>query len=178
MDWIAEYLNHDADRRLSAVAARLRRHDAGREWDGILDLIDNLRKQAWSPEPVRVPDQYAHTIADALEHWMDHKMPLYRAQVAIEENIVKAAAVADEMMRDELQRFQMVVADLETLMEHFVGRPPMTMEEVHRSRSQHEQRPAQPFRRSQRGTFQVSAELRKSIQSGNIGDPREPGQEG
>lgn len=181
MNWISAYIEHFDDLRRSRLGAAFRKQ-ADAKWDGVVALIDEIRKQAWSPEPVRLhlPDRDAHAIADALEHWMDHEMPLYRAQVAIQENIIRASQVADEMMRDELQRFAMAVTDLELLLMQFIGRPPMTMEEVRRQRTQMEARPSsgpQPFRRS-KPTIQISEELRRSVRSGSIGDPRKPGEEG
>lgn len=183
MTWIAAYLEYDSSSRADRLAAILRTRDLEDEkWGRVVGLIDELRKQAWSHDPVRlnISDHAAHTIADALEHWMNHQMPLYRVQAAIEENIINSAAVADEMMKDELQRFQMVVTDLELLLLQFIGRPPMTMGEVRRQRSQLEARPSsgpQPFVRK-KPSVQISEELRRSIATGRIGDPREPGEEG
>lgn len=120
------------------------------------------------------PPGVANCFAEALLHYTDLKMPLLRAMVSIEDNIIGAAAVAEQTMKDEALRFSCAVADLELLLENFIGRPSMTMAEVREAA----ERPYPMRERAARGGMQVSSELARTVRTGRIGDPREPGQEG
>lgn len=51
------------------------------------------------------PPGVASCFAEALLHYTDLKMPLLRAMVSIEDNIINAANVAEQMMKDEYMRF-------------------------------------------------------------------------
>lgn len=109
-------------------------------------------------------------ISEALRHYMDAKAPLYRALETVEDRIIRSAAVAEELMRDEYARFALAITDLETVLERF-GREPPTMDEIRSARTR---RPEHP----RRGGVPISDSLRQSILRGRIGDPREPGSEG
>ncbi|MGD9768230.1 MAG: hypothetical protein AB7U62_11345 [Pseudolabrys sp.] len=153
---------------MTDAAARVR----DPKWDGVASFIDSLREAAFtairarSPMKVEWDPFMAFTICDALQHWMDHKMPLYRGMVELEENVLFAANVAEDVMRDNAARFALMLGDLEDVLEKFVGRQPSAMADI---------RSAKPPPRRHVGKYQISDELRLRIAKGEIGTPRPEG---
>lgn len=138
----------------------------------VLRLIDALNRASMKAQidkgdaVLQMTAHQASQWADAIFHLLISSAP-YR--------ITDAAAIAEQTMKDEALRFTCAVTDLELLLENFIGRPPMTMAEV---REASQKRDYAMRDRHPRTGMQVSSELAKSIRSGRIGDPREPGQEG
>lgn len=103
------------------------------KWDRTLRLMDYLNKKwayamAHGREEVtlKFPTGLVVTITDALRHMIDHRMPLYRLHVDVEEYsraMVAQAAVAEETMRVIVLRAGEAVADLELLLQRRFKRP-------------------------------------------------------
>ena len=140
-----------------------------------LDLIESIRGAIYrcqydgTPVVIALPPYVATLVCDAIEE--------YCKRLFGEAILNPVAQVADEMMRDQHTRFALAVADLEILLTHFIGRPEATMEQVRQHRLQAEMTRYQTIPRP-RTNMTVSEELRRSIMSGRIGDPREPGSDG
>lgn len=91
----------------------------------------------------------------------------------------EASEIASEAMKDTALRFSYAVTDLEILLMDSIGRPVMTMQEVREQRQMTEARPSpgpQPFIRK-KPAIKASDELTRSLRSGRIGNPREPGED-
>lgn len=98
----------------------------------------------------------------------------------MDREVREIAGSADDAMKDHVLRFNYAAMDLEMLLMQFIGRPPMTMQEVREQQvaiAPRNPKGPQPFLRKQPAK-PPSAELLNSIRSGKIGDPREPGQDG
>lgn len=153
------------------------------EWPRILELIEWLNREAIGAKIENRPAKFecdymtAFYLGFALQDYADRKAPLIRAMYDIEENIIKASRLADETMRDEATRFALAVADLELTLEHFVGRRPATFEEIREARSRMASGPRND-RKPASTPVPISDELARSIRTGRVGDPREPGSEG
>lgn len=124
---------------------------------------------------ITIPAHIALMVARRLETAEDRTLATRKLQSEMRE----ASDIAEDAMRDTALRFSYAVTDLELLLMEFIGRPAMTMQEVREQRQITEARPSpgpQPFIRK-KPPVAVSHELKKSIRSGKIGDPREPGQD-
>lgn len=118
------------------------------------------------PVMIALTPSVAMIFADAMDAHVE--------RLSAEAMLKPVAEVADQMMRDQHARFVMAVSDLELLLLEFIGRQPPTLDDIRRAQSD----PAPVPRSGFRSSLTVSNELRKSILSKRIGDPREPGQEG
>lgn len=125
---------------------------------------------------VTLPAHVALVVANRLELSEDRLKMEARQNGQMRE----VTAFADEALKDNALRFQYAISDLELLLMEFIGRPPMTMQEVREQRSIYESRPSpgpQPFIRK-KPQVRASDELMKSIRERRIGNPREPGEDG
>lgn len=111
-----------------------------RKWDDTLRLMDYLNKK-WAHAmgngreeiELKFPTRLVLLLHDALQHMIDNQMPLYRLHVDAEEysrSMLAQSAIAEETMKDTCTRATMLISDLEILLEHFIGRPQMTMEQI------------------------------------------------
>lgn len=117
----------------------------------------------------------ARIAANRLEQTEDRVIVAAKARVDMKE----LAEIAEESMKDNALRFHYAMTDLELVLEQFNGRPPMTMQEVREERQIQEARPSpgpQPFVRKPPST-PISDELRRTLRTNRIGNPREPGEE-
>lgn len=156
----------------------------------ITDLVRELRMAAAKAKRTRdrtgrydtttvyfaMPAHVARMVADRLELTEDRVKSSARARADMRE----ISDVAEDTMKDMALRFSYAVTDLELLLMDFIGRPPMTMQEVREQRQISEARPSpgpQPFIRKKQ-PIQVSDELRRTIRNNRLGNPREPGEDG
>lgn len=128
------------------------------------------------PVTVSVPAYRALVIAERLEATEGRMV----ASAKFDAQLRNILAVVEDGMRDALLRYNYAATDLEILLQQFIGRPAMTMQEVREQRSLQESRPSsgpQPFiRKSNR--YEPTDSLLKSLRSNRVGFPREPGEEG
>jgi hypothetical protein len=95
--------------------------------DHVLRLIDYLNKK-WARASakgeaevtLRFPTALLVPLTDALRHMLDHRMPLYRLHVDVEEHsraMLAEAAVAELTMKDLCLRATCVLAEFEALLD-------------------------------------------------------------
>jgi hypothetical protein len=125
---------------------------------------------------ITMPRHVASIAADRLEMTQDRLI----ANAKFRGEMCEIAEIAEDAMRDSALRFNYAISDLEMLLMEFIGRPMMTMQEVREQRQITEMQPSpgpQPFIRK-KPAIKASNELTRSIRTGKIGDPRNPGEEG
>lgn len=143
-------------------------------------IIEALRTAAFdrnrsTPDVIiAMPPHVALLLSSRLEMTEDrmaHRLALGRD---VEDLVEKTS----ECMQEQYMRFAQATCDLELLLMEFIGRPPMTMEEVREQQKALEPGGAgpQPFIRGKR--LEISHELLKSIRGNKIGNPRNPGEDG
>lgn len=94
-----------------------------KKWDDALRLMDYLnRKWAYAMGHgedeigLKFPTQLVLLMHDALQHMIDHQMPLYRLHVDAEEysrSMLAAAATAEQTMKDICLRATATIAEFE-----------------------------------------------------------------
>lgn len=137
---------------------------------------DKTGRYSTTTVTITLPAHIALVVADRLEMTSDRVV----ANVKFEGEMRGITEIAENALKDNALRFTYAIHDLEYLLMEFIGRPPMTMQEVREQRQISEARPSpgpQPFIRK-KPPLSVSNELLSSIRSSRIGNPREPGQEG
>lgn len=120
------------------------------KWDSVLRLMDYLnRKWAHSTAhgeaevQLKFPTQLVLLLHDALQHMIDHQMPLYRLHVGAEEYsraMLVSASTAEESMQNTCMRANELIVDLEILLEHFIGRPHITMQQIRKLREKRQRK--------------------------------------
>lgn len=128
--------------------------------------------EAGLPTVIMLPPYKALWLATVIRSWADRRAVAAQMQ----RDAADAAEISEEAMRDLTARASLAIDDLELLLERFIGRPVQTVEQVRAWRSKKEieavgtRRHPQPSR-----GIPISAELRRTVMTGRIGDPREPG---
>lgn len=125
---------------------------------------------------ITMPAYRALVVANRLELTQDRMKAAAKAKTEMRE----VSEIAEDAMKDNTLRFNYAVTDLEALLMEFIGRPPMTMQEVREQRQITEAIPSpgpQPFIRKG-PTLRASDELRRTLRTNRIGNPRDPGEDG
>lgn len=125
---------------------------------------------------ITMPAHIGSMVANRLEMTQDRLV----ANAKFKCDMQNLVDVSEDALADNNLRFHYAMTDLELLLERYMGRQPMTLQEVREQRQITEARPSpgpQPFIRKKPG-IQVSNELKNSIRERRIGNPREPGEEG